>query len=121
MTCIMKNGCLQKDFVRNLSSHMRNLSSHHKVDRKGRTAVTSWIASVGVCIGVMALIVVMAVMNGFQMSFKDSIMEISSYHVRVSNVSSDRENEFLGFCSRNNALCTRGLWSAEKDFRLLRS
>ena len=77
-----------------------------KVDRKGRTAVTSWIASVGVCIGVMALIVVMAVMNGFQMSFKDSIMEISSYHVRVSNVSSDRENEFLGFCSRNNALCT---------------
>ncbi len=77
-----------------------------KVDRKGRTAVTSWIASAGVCIGVMSLIVVMAVMNGFQMSFKDSIMEISSYHVRVSNVSSDMEKEFLEFCSRNNVLCT---------------
>ena len=31
MTCIMKNGCLQYDFVRDLSSHMRNLSSHHRI------------------------------------------------------------------------------------------
>ena len=65
-----------------------------KVDRKGRTAVTSFLASLGVCFGVMALIVVMAVMNGFQMSYIDSIMEISSYHIRVSGIAKDRENEF---------------------------
>lgn len=72
-----------------------------KVDRKGRTAVTSWLASAGVCFGVMALIVVMAVMNGFQMSSKDSIMEISSYHIRVSGIESEREKEFLDFCKAN--------------------
>ena len=38
-----------------------------KVDRKGRTAVTSALASLGVGFGVMALIVVVGVMNGFQM------------------------------------------------------
>ena len=34
MTCIMKNGRLQNDFVRNLSSHVQNLSSHHIVSKK---------------------------------------------------------------------------------------
>ena len=34
MTCIMKNGRLQNDFGWNLSSHMRNLSSHHIVSKK---------------------------------------------------------------------------------------
>lgn len=57
-----------------------------RVDRKGRSAVTSFLASLGVCFGVMALIVSISVMNGFQMSFIDAIMEISSYHVRVKNV-----------------------------------
>ncbi|MBQ0039161.1 MAG: ABC transporter permease [Treponema sp.] len=72
-----------------------------KVDRKGRTAVTSWLASLGVCFGVMALIVIMAVMNGFQMSFIDSIMEISSCHVRVSGITSEREAEFISFCKES--------------------
>lgn len=58
------------------------------VDRKGRTAVTSWLASVGICFGVMALIVVMSVMNGFQLNFIDSILEISSFHVQAENLSS---------------------------------
>lgn len=65
-----------------------------KVDRKGRTAVSSKLASLGVCFGVMALIVVMSVMNGFQRSFIDAIMEISSYHTRVSGL---QENEFADF------------------------
>ncbi len=59
-----------------------------KVDRKGRSRATSSIASVGVAFGVMALIVVMSVMNGFQLTFIDAIREISSYHVRVSGLSS---------------------------------
>ena len=48
------------------------------VDRTGRTAVTSKLSTLGICFGVMTLITVMSVMNGFQMSFVKSIIEISS-------------------------------------------
>jgi lipoprotein-releasing system permease protein len=37
----------------------------------------------GICTGVLALIVIIAVMNGFQMGFIESILEISSFHLRV--------------------------------------
>ena len=57
-----------------------------RVDRKGRSAVTSFLASLGICLGVMTLITVISVMNGFQLSFIDAIMEISSYHVRADGV-----------------------------------
>ncbi|MGP1532223.1 MAG: ABC transporter permease, partial [Treponema sp.] len=49
------------------------------VDRKGRSAVTGFLAALGIALGVMTLITVLGVMNGFQMSFVDAIMEISSY------------------------------------------
>lgn len=62
-----------------------------RVDRKGRSAATSILATLGIGFGVMTLIVVMSVMNGFQMSFIDSILEISSYHVRVENLSENKE------------------------------
>lgn len=55
-----------------------------RVDRKGRSAVTSFLASLGICFGVMTLITVISVMNGFQRSFIDAIMEVSSYHVRLT-------------------------------------
>ena len=60
-----------------------------KIDRKSRTAATSLLAALGICLGVAALIVVMSVMNGFQMSFIDAIMEISSYHVQVGKMRRD--------------------------------
>ncbi len=62
------------------------------VDRKGVDAFTGFLSKLGICFGVMTLITVMSVMNGFQMEFIDAIMEISSYHIRVENVK-DR-NEF---------------------------
>jgi lipoprotein-releasing system permease protein len=37
----------------------------------------------GIAVGVLALTVILAVMNGFQMGFIESILEISSYHVRA--------------------------------------
>ena len=55
-----------------------------KVDRSGRSAVTGFLASLSICFGVMTLIVTVSVMNGFQMGFIDSIMEISSAHIRVT-------------------------------------
>ena len=56
-----------------------------KVDRKGSSAVTTTLSTLGICFGVMTLITVISVMNGFQHSFIDVIMEISSYHIRVEN------------------------------------
>ena len=57
-----------------------------RVDRKGRSAVTSRLATLGICFGVMTLTVVMSIMNGFQMSFIDAILEVSSYHLRAVDV-----------------------------------
>ena len=63
-----------------------------KVDRKGSSAVTTTLSSLGIGFGVMTLICVISVMNGFQHSFIDVIMEISSYHIRV--LSSEDLEEF---------------------------
>ena len=70
-----------------------------RVDRKGRSAVTSFLASLGICFGVMTLITVISVMNGFQLSFIDAIMEISSYHIRVEQVEPET---FESFCAADN-------------------
>ena len=75
-----------------------------RVDRKGRSAVTSLLATLGIGFGVMTLIVVMSVMNGFQMSFIDSILEISSYHIRVQNLDKADEERFLQFCEKNKKI-----------------
>ena len=69
-----------------------------RVDRKGRSAVTSTLATLGICFGVMTLTVVMSVMNGFQMSFIDAILEVSSYHLRAVEVPSEEENALLEAC-----------------------
>ncbi|MBP5359143.1 MAG: ABC transporter permease [Treponema sp.] len=76
----------------------------NKVDRSGRTAVTSILSSLGVCFGVLALIVVISVMNGFQMEFIDAIMEISSYHVRVSEV--ENHDGFIDWCKTDKNVST---------------
>ena len=75
-----------------------------RVDRKGRSAATSILATLGIGFGVMALIVVMSIMNGFQMSFIDSILEISSYHARVENLKADDTMDFLTYCEKNNRI-----------------
>ncbi len=72
-----------------------------RVDRKGRSAVTSALATLGICFGVMTLTVVMSVMNGFQMSFIDSILEVSSYHLRATEIPEDKEEELLAACKSN--------------------
>lgn len=71
------------------------------VDKKGKSKITSFLASLGICFGVMTLISVISVMNGFQMSFIDAIMEVSSFHLRVSSLPSEKEFEFMEFCSNS--------------------
>ena len=69
-----------------------------RVDRKGRSAVTSALATLGICFGVMTLTVVMSVMNGFQMSFIDAILEVSSYHLRAVDVPEQEEPALVAAC-----------------------
>ena len=85
-----------------------------RVDRKGRSAVTSLLATLGICFGVMTLITVMSVMNGFQMNFIDAIMEVSSYHLRASAITEDKEAEFIELCRQNkNVLSVTPFYEAQ--------
>ena len=51
--------------------------------RKQSKAHSTALSIVGIATGVFALIVIIAVMNGFQLGFIESILEISSYHLRI--------------------------------------
>ena len=51
--------------------------------RATRGLATAILSSIGVAVGVTALIVVLAVMNGFQLGFIEDILEIQSYHIRL--------------------------------------
>ena len=56
--------------------------------RKQKKSPSPVLSILGIATGVLALIVIIAVMNGFQMGFIESILEISSYHLRVAPVTS---------------------------------
>jgi lipoprotein-releasing system permease protein len=51
--------------------------------RKQKKSPSSVLSILGIATGVLALIVIIAVMNGFQLGFIESILEISSYHLRA--------------------------------------
>lgn len=48
------------------------------------------LAILGIATGVLALIVIISVMNGFQLGFIESILELSSYHLRLENFPEDK-------------------------------
>jgi lipoprotein-releasing system permease protein len=55
--------------------------------RRGRgNSPSPLLAILGIATGVLALTVITAVMNGFQLGFIESILEISSYHARLLDV-----------------------------------
>ncbi|MDR2072651.1 MAG: ABC transporter permease [Spirochaetaceae bacterium] len=60
-----------------------------------RGAPAPVLSILGIAVGVLALTVIIAVMNGFQLSFIESILEISSYYVRIENLSSEKNNGAL--------------------------
>ena len=60
-------------------------SRYIRADRKGRKISPGVFSAAGLAVGVMALISVISVMNGFQMGFIEDILEISSYHLRIEN------------------------------------
>jgi lipoprotein-releasing system permease protein len=56
---------------------------YFRTRRRDRGNASSLLSVLGIAVGVMTLTVVLAVMNGFQLGFIESIVEISSYHLQV--------------------------------------
>jgi lipoprotein-releasing system permease protein len=52
--------------------------------RKEKGFGSSLLSVAGIAVGVMTLTVVLAVMNGFQLGFIESIVEVSSYHIQLA-------------------------------------
>ena len=67
------------------------------VDKKGSSGITNFLSSLGIAFGVMTLVSVLSVMNGFQGTSINSLLEISSSHIRVSEVLPDDEESFIEF------------------------
>ncbi len=57
---------------------------YFRTRRRETGNASSILSVVGIAVGVMTLTVVLAVMNGFQLGFIESIVEISSYHLQVT-------------------------------------
>ncbi len=64
-------------------------------DRTGSHASTALLSVLGIAFGTMTLITVISVMNGFQRGYIETIMEVSSYHIRARDIQ-DTE-DFLSF------------------------
>jgi lipoprotein-releasing system permease protein len=54
--------------------------------RKRKKSPAPALSILGIAVGVLALIVIISVMNGFQLGFIESILEISSYHLRIGPI-----------------------------------
>jgi lipoprotein-releasing system permease protein len=62
---------------------------YFRTRRRGAGGATTALSILGVAVGVMALTAVTGVMNGFQLGFIESILEISSYHLQIEGVGLD--------------------------------
>ena len=58
-------------------------SRYFSSKRKDKNLASSVLSIVGIAVGTMTLITVLAVMNGFQLGFIEDILEINSFHVRI--------------------------------------
>jgi lipoprotein-releasing system permease protein len=64
------------------------------VSRGRRNSPSPVLSVLGIATGVLALTVIIAVMNGFQLGFIESILEISSYHLRLEDLPPEDGDEF---------------------------
>lgn len=63
------------------------MASRALSQKKSRARASSLLSMLEIGTGVLALTVIIAVMNGFQLGFIESILEVSSYYVRVEHFS----------------------------------
>ncbi|MDR2631101.1 MAG: ABC transporter permease [Spirochaetaceae bacterium] len=64
--------------------------------RKEKSNSSMILSALGIFIGVLALTVILAVMNGFQLGFIESILEISSFHIRLESFPVGETNRLMG-------------------------
>ena len=73
--------------TRLLPHHLRlvvRTGAHHLGIGRGGLQAAPLLAVSGLAVGTATLLVVLAVMNGFQLGFIEDILEIGSYHLRVT-------------------------------------
>ena len=73
--------------TRLLPHHLRlvvRIGGHHLGIGRGGLQAAPLLAVSGLAVGTATLLVVLAVMNGFQLGFIEDILEIGSYHLRVT-------------------------------------
>jgi len=71
---------------------------------KKRGAAPPVLSILGIAVGVLALIVIISVMNGFQLGFIESILEISSYYVRIESPPVNNKDSALVLIEKIKAL-----------------
>ncbi|MFP4637719.1 MAG: ABC transporter permease [Spirochaetaceae bacterium] len=59
---------------------------HFRTKRREKGHTASLLSVTGIAAGVMTLVAVLAVMNGFQHGTIESILELNSYHLRISGL-----------------------------------
>ena len=74
------------------------------VSRSRGNSPSTVLSVLGIATGVLALTVIIAVMNGFQLGFIESILEISSYHVRVEGLPPDAGSSLAGRLGSANSV-----------------
>lgn len=84
------------------------------VDKNGKGRVTGNLAVLGICFGVMTLITVLSVMNGFQKSSILPLMELSSAHIQVSDLSDENYVDFIDYVQNDSRiLCCTPFYEAQ--------
>ena len=66
------------------------------VSRGRKNSPSSVLSVLGIATGVLALTVIIAVMNGFQLGFIESILEISSCHLRLEGLTRNAQDPDTG-------------------------
>lgn len=74
------------------------------VDTKGRSAVTNYLSVFGIGFGVMTLIIIMGVMNGFQSGFINSILEVNSSHIRIEKSGNKPDEDIIELPGKINEI-----------------
>lgn len=64
---------------------------HFRTKRREKGHTASVLSVTGIAAGVMTLVAVLAVMNGFQIGTIESILEINSYHLRIRGLTAAGE------------------------------
>ncbi len=71
-------------------------SRYFRTQKKGGKLSSVFLSVAGIAVGVMAMIAILGVMNGFQLGFINDILEINSFHIRIYSTSGKVDKHFLG-------------------------